>query len=380
MSQLKIIMFFVFALLAANASSELKEISDNELSLISGKGFVSIDNYGYDGNDFVRINLGVDIETQINIDKLELGKYYRWENGDACLECDGTEIGLEKQPADIMVENFSLGSINPNTDEIDPFKIIDPYLEFAFDSSGTPTGVRVGFGKSKGWLSGDIQSLTGNIDIAIKDTARGLAELSPSCSGGDFSCLLGFMMKYLGGPILQGAPLEAQANLINSDGQLDPVRGTMVGMESGSALVVDGDGELNFIERGLLDILIALTPSKYNASRSGDIITFHSSGCDILTVSVCFPLSNFGSFEIGRDEVVGTDGLFISFQNSHEVIKWAQKFDSDKPGNTVVAFRETGFGGFFNIPNDGVQVNLQEAMSGIDRKRTEYIDRGRNLF
>lgn len=360
--------------------ADLASLSDTQMSQVTGQAIMSVDNYQYDNTDFVRINLNVNIETQLNIDKLELGRYYRWENGDACLDCNGTETGLEKMPADIMVDNFSLGHINKSTKAIDPFKINDPFLEFSFDAAGTPTGVRLGFGKSKGWLSGDIQALTGNIDIAINDTARGLAELSPNCSSGDFSCLLGFMMKYLGGPILQDSPLKADALLVNSKGELDPVRGQMVGMESGTPLIVDGSGELNFFEKFLLDVLIGLTPSRYNASRNGDIVTFNSSGCDILTVAVCFPLSNFGSFEIGRDNPAGVEGLFISFQNSHDVIKWAQTFKDGITGTEVLSFQETGFGGFFNIPNDGVQVNLQEAMNGIHRQRTEYIDRGKGLF
>jgi hypothetical protein len=366
--------------LSFSVKAELSSLSDEQMMEVTGQAFISIDNYNYENTDFLRINLGMDIETQLNIDELELGRYYRWENGDACLDCDGTEAGLEKMPADIMVENFALGHINKSTNKIDPFKIKDPFLEFAFDASGTPTGIRLGFGKSKGWLSGDIKALTGNVDIAIRDTAQGLASLSPNCWSGDFSCLLGFMMKFLGGPILQDAPLGADAMLINDEGQPDPVRGTMVGMESGTALVVDGKGELNGFEKFLLDVLIGLTPNRYNASRHGEIVTFHSSGCDILTVPVCFPLENFGSFEIGRDDPVGVDGLFVSFQNSHDVIKWAQSFKNGVTGSEVTAFQATGFGGFFNIPNDGVQVNLNEAMKGIDRQRTEYIDRGKGLF
>jgi len=360
--------------------AELREISDQELSEVSAQAAIRIDNYQHDNNDFIRINLGLDIETQINMDKLEIGRYHRWENGAPCFECDGTEEGLEKQPADILVNNFSLGHIDKETGEIQPFKIKDPYLEFALDSEGAPTGVRIGFGKSKGWLSGDIQSLTGNINIALKDNAYGLAELAPKCSEGHYSCLLGFALKYLGGPLLKDSPLITQANLINDQGQLDPVRATMVGMQSGEPLSVDGAGEINFVERILLDVLVAITPQRYGALRDGDIVTFHSSGCDILTVNVCFPFKNFGSFELGRGKPEGADGLFISFQNTQDAIQWAQSFDNDTPGNTVSSFQETGFGGFFNIPNAGVQATLNEAMNGIPRKQTEFIDRGVNLF
>jgi len=375
---------YISFVLSLSAYAELQPISDSEMSDVTGQAFISVDNYNYAGHEFTRINLGLDIETQINVDTLEMGTYHRWENhptnaslnGTMCPTCDGSEVGLEKQPSDILVDNFSLGHIDSDTGEISPFKITDPFIEFAKDEEGETTGFRLGFGKSKGWLSGDIKSLTGNVDIAIKDTAAGLGKVAPDCSEG-FSCILGFLLKGLGPVILGESELGSDALLVNSDGQPDSIRGSMVGMQSGSALTVDAHGELNFIDKFLLDAMILLTPGRYDASRNGDIIKFHSSGCDILTINLCFPLEDFGSFEIGRDKPEGTDGFFISAQT--ETVKWAQTFESG-PGSNVTTGQITGVGSFFNIPNDGIVVNLEEALRGIDRQRTEYIDRGVGLF
>ncbi|MCG8609601.1 MAG: hypothetical protein MI864_03615, partial [Pseudomonadales bacterium] len=164
------------------------------MSNVTGQAFFSVDSYDYDGTDFMRVNLGIEIETLLDIGELEVGRYHRWENGDPCLECDGTEAGLERHPADLMLKNFSLGQINGDTDEIDPFYLKDPFLEFALDDQGTPIGVRLGFANAKGWLSGNITSLTGNIDIAIKDTAYGLSQMAPDCSAGAYECFLGLLL------------------------------------------------------------------------------------------------------------------------------------------------------------------------------------------
>ncbi|WP_157678360.1 hypothetical protein [Oleiphilus messinensis] len=258
------------------------------MSNVTGQAFFSVDSYDYDGTDFMRVNLGIEIETLLDIGELEVGRYHRWENGDACLECDGTEPGLERHAADLMLENFSLGHIDKDTGEIDPFYLNEPFLEFALDDQGTPIGVRLGFANAKGWLSGNIQSLTGNIDIAIQDTAYGLSQMAPDCSAGAYECFLGLLLSILGPPILQGSPLEAEANLISPEGELDPVRANMVGLENGKEFRADGTGEINFFERGLLDLMIALTPSRYNARREGDVVIFEAANCDILSVPVCF--------------------------------------------------------------------------------------------
>jgi len=376
----------VCVVLSFSAFAELQPISDSEMSNVTGQALISIDKYQYAGHDFTRINLGLDIETQINIDTLEMGTYHRWENhpsnpglnGTMCATCTGAEAGLEAQGSDIKIDNFALGSIDPGTGEIQPFSITDPFIELAFDESGAASGFRVGFGKAKGWLSGDIRSLTGNVDISIQDTARGLAETQPNCSlSGAWSCLLGGLLGALGPTLLGDAPLGSDALLVDSEGQPDPIRATMLGMQSGSALTVDSKGELGFFDGFLVNTLIFLTPSKYNASRNGDIIKFHSSGCDILTINLCFPLTNFKSFELGRDKPEGTDGFFISAQT--EAVEWAQTFQ-DGPGSAVTSGQATGLGSYFNLPNNGIVVNLDEALNGIPRLRTEYIDRGHGLF
>ena len=185
-----------------------------------------------------------------------------------CQTCNGTEVGLEKKASDIHIDNFSLGYIDKRTDEIHPFRILDPYLEFAFDENGDASGVRLGFGKAKGWLSGDILSLTGNLDISIEDTAAGLAYAGPNCSSGAYSCLLGYLLKGLG-PVLLG---DSKFSLMPSLSTLRVSR-TQSGAPwwdvGGTPLTVDATGELNWFDKIAIDLMIALTPSRYQASRQG---------------------------------------------------------------------------------------------------------------
>ena len=54
--------------------------------------------------------------------------------------------------------------------------------------------------------------------------------------------------------------------------------------------------------------------------------------------------------------------------------------DVKKSDLTVEDFIRATSGAFFNIPNGATEVNLNEALNGTDRYRTEYIDRGRGLF
>ena len=181
-------------LVSANALAELKPIDDREMSDITGQAFFSIDktvNPSDSNISYTRLNMGMDIDIQSNIDKLELGRYDRIDN----------ETGQqESQAADIIIENMSLGYIydeqyhidNPNVPrpkhyddngqlitykdgDIVPFKIEDPFIEFAFEGDKI-IGSRIGFGKAQGLLSGDIQSLTGNVDIDIKGTVGNLQQ------------------------------------------------------------------------------------------------------------------------------------------------------------------------------------------------------------
>jgi len=74
--------------------------------------------------------------------------------------------------------------------------------------------------------------------------------------------------------------------------------------------------------------------------------------------------------------VAPTDGAFISFQTKD--LDWLE--DVRKTNPSAEDFIRATSGAFFNIPNGATEVNLNEALFGTERYRSEYIDRGRGLF
>ena len=80
----------------------LEPISDQQLSDVTGQAFVSIDRQYHpdpaENTSYTRINMGMDIEVQTNIDVLEVGRYDR--------------SGEKPGSADLLIENFALGYIN----------------------------------------------------------------------------------------------------------------------------------------------------------------------------------------------------------------------------------------------------------------------------
>ena len=121
------------------ASAQLQAISDEAMSEVTGQAFVSIDRqYHPDAQQnvaYTRVNLGLDLDVQLEADVLELGRYER--NGEAA------------GSSDVLINDFALGYINNqayfdrNPDaprqrkadgsaygegEIVPFSISNPFL------------------------------------------------------------------------------------------------------------------------------------------------------------------------------------------------------------------------------------------------------------
>ncbi len=148
--------------------------------------------------------------------KLQLGQYNR----------SGELAGS----ADIAIDNFALGTVNDTTGAINPFLISNPYIEFAYDGSKM-VGIRIGFGEAKGYLSGDIKTLTGNVPVDLYGTGSQLGG-SISCGLLALDCLAAKTAITLTG----SSQYTAQAELVNSSGNPDPIRAAMIGLKNGTAL------------------------------------------------------------------------------------------------------------------------------------------------
>lgn len=380
--------------------SELRPISDEAMSEVTGQAFVSIDRqYHPDVSEntvYTRVNLGMDIEIQTEADVLELGRYDR----------EGEAAGT----SDVLINDFALGYINnqayfdDNPDaarqlradgsaygegEIVPFSISNPFFEFAFDEdTNEVVGVRLGFGDAMGILSGDIQNLTGDVNVNIKATGQDLE--SANTNGNLFDQIIVALAPYLVG----SNAIRSKAKLLYGEdghprlGELDLVRATHAGVANGERFIVeDVDGATNT----LIQFAGSFSSSQVETTAScflgfcgrGDVHII-ADQCQVLGIDACFPLTNFESLPIGAIEEVNGErtlvapesGLFLSFQTRD--LDWLK--DVSKANPSSADYIRATSGGFFNIPAGSVEFSLGEALEGINRYRTEYIDRGRGLF
>jgi hypothetical protein len=105
----------------------------------------------------------------------------------------------------------------------------------------------------------------------------------------------------------------------------------------------------------------------------------------MMGVPSCFPLTNFQSLPVGKIQKSGNGnrtlngmaaGMFLSFETKN--LQWLK--DVKKTNPTAADFMTATKGAFFNIPNGVLEVDLNQALKGIPRVRTEYINRGVGLF
>tara|TARA_B100000446_G_scaffold162685_1_gene163199 strand:+ start:342 stop:1283 length:942 start_codon:yes stop_codon:yes gene_type:complete len=308
------------------AYAQLVPIDEQELSNMTGQAFINVDRLETARNssnqtiDTTKITLGLDIKTSVNADLLDLGNYER----------DGLA------GSDIRINDFALGKIDSNG-AIIPFEISDPFIELAFDTDASGRenliGLRLGFGGAKGALSGNIESLTGKINIEIFGEA---APIRASTTGFN-RFLLGFA------GISDTTKLRAGAELVQTDGVANPVRATTVGIPNGDNLDCEsGCGILTGVALNLLG----------------------SNNCNVLGIATCFPIDIYRTLEIGNKQSNGSftqaPGLFLSFLS--EKITW-------EPGT-----QQAETGAFLNVPNGGLEVDFQQAFNGTERVRTKYVD------
>lgn len=382
------------------AHAELTPITDEALSEVTGQAFVSVDRYNHpdaaDSTTYTRVNLGMNIDIQTNVDVLELGRYER--------------AGEDPGSSDVLIEDFGLGYINSQAyfdshpdaarmvkadgsaygeGEIVPFSIENPFLEFAYDDlTQEVVGIRLGFGESMGVLSGSIKSLTGNVNVDIVDHGEGLK--AASSEGNFFDQVIVLLT-----PLLEGdSPLRTRAQLVYGEegdpniGALDPIRGEYIGIPDGERFVLENaDGFTRWSLKNLIGwgstSRIEVPGCSFFSCPGGDIYVY-AEDCRVLGIDSCFDLDIYSSFPIGQIEEVGgqrritnpESGAFMSFQT--QAVQWLK--DVSKTSPTAQDFVSATAGGFFNIPNGVAEVNLNEALNGIDRYRSEYIDRGRGLF
>ncbi|MCY1281547.1 hypothetical protein D9M68_352670 [compost metagenome] len=324
-------------LLTLSAQARMQALEDHELSDITGQAFINLTtDSNAQGITFSRVNFGLDVNTQLNINKLELGNYVR--NG-------------EVVPADISINNFALGTVNAD-DTINPFLIRNPYLELAYKNNRV-VGVRIGFGEAQGFLSGDINSFTGNLAIDIFGKGN---YLGPKISCEWYDVLCGTAKALVTGA-WSNSEFRAQAELVCgpamancNPGDPDPLRALYAGLKDGTTLSMPDSG-------AVANFLVGI---------------FKSNNCDLLGVTTCFKLSDYktlpvGKFDTNTNQFTDTaKGVFISMQT--ENVNWR---DPQNAANFITALA----GAFMNMPRnaDGsgaVTLSFEQALQGAIRQDT----------
>ncbi|WP_397379906.1 DUF6160 family protein [Pseudomonas sp.] len=325
-------------LFTSTVQAKMVELADDELSEVTGQAFINLTTDSNAGINYTRVNFGLNVETQLNIKKLQLGQY-----NDSV-----TRPGEALGSSDILINNFALGTVNAD-DTINPFQIANPFLELAY-SGNRVVGMRIGFGEAKGILSGDIQSLTGNLPIKIEGTARPIFDQASFFD----RLLLGVA------GVTRDTRLQADAALVQTNGVADPTRAPAAGMVNGQVLGCVTGCNLGGLSNALLSL-------------------FASNGCQILSLTTCFPLGNFQSLPVGNMAVTDSastaaiegaaKGFFISMQTQD--VAW-RDMDSNALINTLK-------GAFMNLPKyrdaNGnmvapITIDFEQAFNGIPRQDT----------
>src|SRR5690606_36947401 len=297
---------------------------------------------------------GAEMDVLLNVDELRLGDFDR----------TGVPGLASNQSADILINNFALGRVRNNDSSaaaIEPFKIQDPYLEFAFkvNTQGIRevAGVRLGFGRSMGYLSGDILSLTGKMQGKI---------YGPASLGKDFymeqngistlGCLVDIdcIALSLAGDTEVYTTVElVQAGTGNTTLDGVPInRATHIGVPAGNSLETDATG-----------LVASLIPTLTKAANS-----------EALGLITSFPLTSYNTIFVGDPTKTGMaqgggEGIFFSILNQN--VPWQDLAN-------VGQFVDTQRGAFANFAKSGSGANtiypfmltLFDALRGTPREPT----------
>ena len=354
--------FVMSGLLTSASVCALEPMTDRDLSDVSGQAFITIDTSSYNqgtGNwsgdyEFTKVNLGMELETVFNIDELRVSRFDRdaYVDGTVPVTDDNRNIvtnpdgSIQVYDSDIIINNFALGRVDNYDDaanaEYVPFMAKNPYIELAYkieNGEKRVSGLRVGFEKAQGDLSGDIISLTGKVEGEIRGDAA--IVYNQNCSG-PFSSFDCFTLS-----LAQGTEIYTQVDLV--DGATgDGADGLNVAyLKRASWFGVPNGRNFDSDEGGLIAALVPVL------TRADD--------CEVTGTPGCFRTSIYQSIYIGDKDASFEDGsasgVFISMQT--ESVPWEDL--SGVPGTDRV------------LTDQGAYMNIARYQSGNETKYPLYL-------
>ena len=135
------------------SQAELAPISDNAMGEVTGQAFMQIENIAGQNHDFTRMTLGMDVETRVNIDDVQVGQI----DGGTDFAASHLALGHIAR-----VDGESFNGVTYNEGDAIPFEAQRPYIELAEDGAGL-AGFRMGFQQARGSVSSHTTSLSGAI-------------------------------------------------------------------------------------------------------------------------------------------------------------------------------------------------------------------------
>jgi len=305
--------------------SALEAISDREMSEVNGQAFIKVEASSYDQGtgawagdyEFTKVNLGLDIETLTTADTLKVGEFERtaYTDGTVPVLNDDRTIVYDQNgnpvvhEADIIINDFALGRVenyqNAAEATIDPFVIRDPYIELAYKIENgvrRVAGVRIGFGQAKGWLSGEIVSLTGRFQGQIRGLVKTVYDQNCDSWTDSFSCLEL--------SLAQSTEIYTQIDLLDAsngsgtagNGEAYLKRASWAGVPNGRSFESDDSG-----------LIASLIPTLTVAED-----------CEVTGTPACFRTTLYKSIYVGDDQEDFEDGsasgTFVSLQT--EAVPW----------------------------------------------------------
>ena len=348
-------------LLGSLPAVALEPMTDKALSDVSGQAFITIDTSDYNQGsgqwsgdyEFTKVNLGMELETVFNIDELKVGRFERQVGVDGTVPVTDDNRNIVTNPdgsvqvydSDIIINNFALGRVDNYDDaanaEYVPFMAKNPYIELAYKIENDEkriSGLRVGFEKAQGDLSGDLVSLTGKIEGEIRGDAA--VVYNQNCPGAGFINCTALALA-------QGTEIYTQVDLLDAatgDGA-DSLNVAYV--KRASWFGVPNGRNFDSDEGGLIPTLVPLL------TRADD--------CEVTGTPGCFRTSIYQSIYIGDKDASfeegSASGVFISMQT--ESVPWEDL--SGVPGTDRV------------LTDQGAYLNIARYQSGNETKYPLYL-------
>lgn len=146
------------------AQAELKAMTDQAMGDVTGQGVMNIETIPGVDHQFTRLTLGMDVETRINIDSIQMGQINGGSDFDATHVALG-HIARDGDGAQYNGKTYAAG-------ETVPFEAVQPYIELAKDPvANRLSGFRMGFRQARGSVSSVTSSFSGNIGVKLVDAA-----------------------------------------------------------------------------------------------------------------------------------------------------------------------------------------------------------------